>query len=117
MRHKTHIRVTKGMFPWIKPDVIQKVNSALDSPTRQQKMLFTNGIPIPGLNMYPHRRYTHTMQDAILTGYMTAGLDGAYAAMGHMIGDITRDQTVARVGGLQADVLEAFFNLYMNKKQ
>ena len=104
------------MFPWVRPDVIQKVNSALDTPTRQQKMMFTNGMPFPGMNMYPHRRYTHTIQDAILTGYMTAGLDGAYAAMGHMCGDLARDQIVSKVGGLKADVLEAMYNLYMNQK-
>jgi hypothetical protein len=118
MRHKTHTNITRSMFPWIKPDVIQKVNSALDSPTKQQIAMskFMPNMPIPGLVQYPHRKYTHNMAETFLTGYQNGGMDGVYAALAHQIGDMVRDRWVSQVGGYQADIFEANYNALLGQQ-
>jgi hypothetical protein len=88
MHWNTHDRMTGMMRPGADPNVIYRVNRALDNPDPwairfNQSMKnsgYSHTFDVPGLIKYPHRAPTHDWMSAMMTGYMYGGREGMYAA-------------------------------------
>ena len=103
--------MTGMMRPGADPNVIYRVNRALDNPDPwairfNQSMKnsgYSHTFDVPGLIKYPHRAPTHDWMSAMMTGYMYGGREGMYAAAAnHLMLPHVRSQ-------LQA---EQFLSLY-----
>lgn len=115
---RTHNGMSKMMFPWMNMGMINKVNHAIDHPTREammannvkNAMLGPNAFVIPGMYMQGHRQYNHDMLSAYLTGYSVGGPEGGQLALAHLMEDMMRTQWNKSLGYDGANLMEAAWN-------
>jgi hypothetical protein len=88
MHWNTHDRLSGMMRPYADPNVIYRVNRAMDNPDPfsirlNQSMKnsgYSHAFDGRGLRKYPHREPNHNWMSAMMTGYMYGGREGMYAA-------------------------------------
>jgi hypothetical protein len=100
MRWETHDRLSSMMRPGANPNMIYRVNRAMDNPDPWAIRLnqtmknsgFSHAFDIPGLRKYGHREPNHNWMSAMMTGYMYGGKEGMYAAAAnHLMQDLMSD--------------------------
>jgi hypothetical protein len=118
MHWNTHDRMTGFMRPNANPNVIYRVNRAMDNPDpwaiRLNQSMRNSGyghaFDVPGLKKYPHREPNHNWMSAMMTGYMYGGREGMYAAANHLMQDVMSDTLVRTLGTSGRDVFESMLN-------
>jgi hypothetical protein len=96
------------MRPGADPNVIYRVNRAMDHPdpwaitfnNYMKKSGYGNTWDVPGLSKYGHREPNHNWMSAMMTGYMYGGKEGMYLAAHHLMQDLMSDTLVRTVGPL-----------------
>ena len=100
MHLETHDRLSSMMRPGADPNMIYRVNRAMDNPDPWAIRLnqtmknsgFSHAFDIPGLRKYGHREPNHNWMSAMMTGYMYGGREGMYAAAAnHLMQDLMSD--------------------------
>ena len=98
MHLETHDRLSSMMRPGADPNMIYRVNRAMDNPDPWAIRLnqtmknsgFSHAFDIPGLRKYGHREPNHNWMSAMMTGYMYGGREGMYAAAAnHLMQDFS----------------------------
>jgi hypothetical protein len=121
MHWNTHDRMTGMMRPGADPNVIYRVNRAIDTPDPwairfNQSMKnsgYSHAFDVPGLTKYPHRQPTHDWMSAMMTGYMYGGREGMFAAANHLMQDVMSDTLVRTLGTSGRDVFESMLNYHL----
>lgn len=72
---------------------------------------------LPGMWKSGHRQYNHDIATAMTKGYQTAGPDGVYVAMAHLLQDTISDSMNSQVGPDFRDLFEASINIAFGKKK
>jgi hypothetical protein len=88
MHWNTHDRLSGMMRPHADPNVIYRVNRAMDNPDplsmrmyqTRKNLGYTHTFDVPGLRINGHRAPNHNWMSAMMTGYMNGGKEGMYAA-------------------------------------
>jgi hypothetical protein len=107
MHWNTHDRLSGMMRPYADPNVIYRVNRAMDNPdplsirlnqSMKNSGYYSHAFDVPGLRKYPHREPNHNWMSAMMTGYMYGGREGMYAAANHLMQDLMSDMLIRTVG-------------------
>jgi hypothetical protein len=125
MHWNTHDRLSSMMRPGADPNVIYRVNRAMDNPDPwairlNQSMKnsgYSHAFDVPGLKKYPHRQPTHDWMSAMMTGYMYGGKEGMYAAANHLMQDLMSDTLVRTMGSTGRDVFESMLNYRLVRRR
>ena len=104
--------------PGADPNVIYRVNRALDNPDPwairfNQSMKnsgYSHTFDVPGLRKQGHREPNHNWMSAMMTGYMYGGREGMYAAANYLMQDLMSDQLIRTVGYSGRDLYESMLN-------
>ena len=132
---QTHIKFTRGMFPWINPRLIRNVDHQIDNPTMWQHYMNTmqmgsykrrglmkNPYDVFSLTGGGHRKYNHDLLTGSLLGSMQAmrmGLppsQGMLAAFSHYATDSLSNKMVDRMGTEGRNIFEAIMSMNAKKK-
>jgi hypothetical protein len=106
------------MRPGADPNVIYRVNWAMDNPDPwsiylnryMKKSGHGSAFDMPGLRKYGHREANHNWISAMMTGYMYGGKEGMYAAANHLMQDLMSDTLIRTVGYARRDLFESTLN-------
>jgi hypothetical protein len=93
MHWNTHDRLSAMMRPYADPNVIYRVNRAMDNPDPFSMRLYqarkesgySHAYDVRGLRINGHRAPNHNWMSAMMTGYMYGGREGMYAAANHLM--------------------------------
>jgi hypothetical protein len=123
----THDRLSHMMRPSADPNVIYRVNRAMDNPdpwamrlyqTRKNSGYYSqHAFDVPGLFINGHRAPNHNWMSAMMTGYMYGGKEGMYAAANHLMQDLMNDTLVRSLGTTGRDVFESMLNYHLVRRQ
>jgi hypothetical protein len=97
MHWNTHDRLSSMMRPGADPNVIYRVNRAMDNPDPWSMRMYqtrknsgyAHSFDVPGLRINGHRAPNHNWMSAMMTGYMYRGKEGMYAAANHLMQDFS----------------------------
>jgi hypothetical protein len=119
MHWNTHDRLSAMMRPYADPNVIYRVNRAMDNPdpfamrlyqTRKNSE-YAHAYDVPGLRINGHRAPNHNWMSAMMTDYMYGGKEEMYTpAANHLIQDLMSDMLIRTVGYAGRDLFEATLN-------
>jgi hypothetical protein len=114
------------MRPGADPNVIYRVNRAMDNPdpwsirmyqTRKKSGYYSHAFDVPGLRINGHRAPNHNWMSAMMTGYMNGGKEGMYAAANHLMQDVMSDTLVRTLGTTGRDVFESMLNYRLVRRR
>jgi hypothetical protein len=125
MHWNTHDRLSAMMRPYADPNVIYRVNRALDNPDpfsmrmyqARKESGYSHAYDVPGLRINGHRAPNHNWMSAMMTGYMYGGRDGMYAAANHLMQDVMSDTLVRSMGSIGRDVFESMLNYHLVRRR
>ena len=104
------------MFPHISLSRIDKVNRAIDNPSKQMIALQQSGVidnkmmDAFGLTKHGHRKFNHTPQSAIMTAYLVDPENAADLAITHLLADKMGNYLHDSVGTDDKEILEGVIN-------
>jgi hypothetical protein len=122
----THDRMSALMRPGADPNVIYRVNRAMDNPDpwsmrmyqTRKNLGYAHSFDVPGLRINGHRAPNHNWMSAMMTGYMYGGREGMYAAAAnHLMQDVMSDTLVRTVGSTGRDVFESMLNYRLVRRR
>lgn len=116
MKHKTHKRIIKILFPNLDERMIEVVSKSLDTPKPWMPPFHPALGRFPGLSYRGHRMYGHDLRTAILLAMFKGGIFGVPVALTHLAKDALRDQVVKQVGEDGADIFEDLFNFVYGRQ-
>jgi hypothetical protein len=131
----THLKFTRGMFPWVNPKLIRSVDHQIDNPLMWQHYMNTmqndsykrrglmkNPYDIFGLTGGGHRKYNHDLVMGSMLGSIQAmkmGLppsQGMLAAFSHYATDSLSNKMVNKMGVEGRNIFEALMSMNAKKK-
>jgi hypothetical protein len=112
MKYTTHNRIGEKLDPYIDPEVIERINRAIDTPKPWMPPYSPMLGPAPRWRK-GHRKYGHDLPTSTFIGYMHGGLRGIPVAWVHIAGDAVRDEIVNKMGEDAANMFESGFTLVM----
>lgn len=104
------------MFPDIPLYKIDRVNRAIDNPSKQMLALQQTGVinnkmmDAFGLTKHGHRKYNHTPESAIMAAYMVDPDHAADLAITHLLADKMGNYLHDNVGIDNKEILEGVIN-------
>lgn len=132
----THLKFTRGLFPFIDPRLIKSVDHQIDNPTMWQHYLNTmqntryrnngfmkNPYDIFNLTGGGHRAYNHDVLTGSLVGMVQARkmglppMQGIVSAFSHYATDALSNKMVQHLGVEGRNIFEAVMSMNAKKQQ
>ena len=116
MNHKTHRSISKIFYPDIPAYKIDKINSAIDNPSKRIIMLQNSGIYNPGvydvfgLRKHGHRKDSHDVTTAAFNAFMVDRERGVELAMTHLLADKMSNYMIDTLGTENKEIMESLIN-------
>ena len=122
MNGRTHLNLTRMMYPHIPLKDIMQVNSRLDNAKMMDKTMRAvfggkETTDFFGLTGHGHRKYNHDMGSALLAANLVSKQYGAKIAIGHLMQDTFSNMLVDKYGVEGRDLFEAVFNYSVANKR
>lgn len=121
MNSRTHLNLSKMMFPYIPNKAILDVNRRLDNSKMMDKTLGAifggkkgrETTDFFGLTKHGHRKYNHDVGSALLVANLVNNQYGSKIAIAHLMQDQFSNLLIDKYGVEGRDLLEAVFNYTM----
>jgi len=108
--------LSKLFYPHIPFKTIDKVNHAIDNPSKALMKMQDNGIMDPkmldvmGLTKHGHRKYNHSLPTSIMAAFLAEPNYAAELAMVHLLADKMGNMLHDAVGSDDKDIMEGMIN-------
>ena len=121
MNGRSHLNMTKMMYPYIPTSDIMKVNARLDNAKMLDKTMKSvfgkENSDYFGLTGHGHRKYNHDVGSALLVANLVSKQYGSKIAISHLMQDTFSNMLVDKYGVEGRDLMEAVFNFTISNKR